>query len=200
MFPSTEQIAEVKVTSELATAEYGQVGDVTFVTKGGTNQYHGSLFEYFQNDALDATPDFANGKPKKRDNTFGGSFSGPVWIPKIYNGKDRTFFFFDWEGNRQHSAAPVTNNVPTAAMRGGRFLQSLRLIRFGRKLYQCGRHTTSQSADWHAIPWKSDPDEPDQSRFAEGPQHVLSPSQPAERQCPEHEQQLQHQRSSARHG
>jgi hypothetical protein len=121
MFPSTEQIAEVKVTSELAPAEYGQVGDVTFVTKGGTNQYHGSLFEYFQNDALDATPDFAHGKPKKRDNTFGGSFSGPVLIPKVYNGKDRTFFFFDLEGNRQHSASPVTNNVPTAAMRAGDF-------------------------------------------------------------------------------
>jgi hypothetical protein len=119
MFPSTEQVAEVKVTSQLATAEYGQVGDVTFITKGGTNDYHGSLFEYFQNDALDATPDFANGKPKKRDNTFGGSLSGPVWLPKIYDGKNKTFFFFDWEGNRQHSAAPITNNVPTQAMRNG---------------------------------------------------------------------------------
>jgi Carboxypeptidase regulatory-like domain/TonB-dependent Receptor Plug Domain len=119
MFPSTEQISQVKVTSQLATAEYGQVGDVTFITKSGTNEYHGSAFEYFQNDALDATPDFANGKPKKRDNTFGGSISGPVWLPKIYNGKNRTFFFFDWEGNRQHSAAPVTNNVPTQTMRNG---------------------------------------------------------------------------------
>lgn len=121
MFPSTEQIAEVKVTSELATAEYGQVGDITFITKSGTNQYHGSLFEYFQNDALDAIPDFATSKPKKRDNTFGGSLSGPVWLPKIYHGKDRTFFFFDWEGNRQHSSVPLTNNVPTAAMRAGDF-------------------------------------------------------------------------------
>ncbi len=121
MFPSTEQIAEVKVTSELATAEYGQVGDITFITKGGGNQYHGSLFEYLQNDALDATPDFADGKPKKRDNTFGGSLSGPVRLPKIYNGKDRTFFFFDWEGNRQRSAAPLTNDVPTTAMRAGDF-------------------------------------------------------------------------------
>ena len=100
MFPSTEQISEIKVTEQLAPAEYGQVGDVSFVGKGGTNQYHGSLFEYFQNDKLDAIPAFANGKPKKRANTFGGSIGGPVRLPK-FNGRDHTFFFFDWEGNRQ---------------------------------------------------------------------------------------------------
>jgi hypothetical protein len=121
MFPSTEQIAEIKVTSELAPAEYGQVGDISFIGKSGANQYHGSLFEYFQNDALDAIPPFANGKPKKRDNSYGGSFSGPVWLPKIYNGKDRTFFFVDYEGNRQRSATPITNSVPTSAMDSGNF-------------------------------------------------------------------------------
>lgn len=121
MFPSTEQIAEVKVTEQLAAAEYGQVGDVSFVGKSGTNQYHGSLFEYFQNDKLDAIPAFANGKPKKRANTFGGSIGGPVWIPKLFNGKDRTFFFFDWEGNRQRSASSIVDNVPTSAMRAGDF-------------------------------------------------------------------------------
>lgn len=121
MFPSSEQIQEIRVTSELAPAEYGQVGDVTFISKGGTNQLHGSAFEYFQNDKLDAIPAFANGKPKKRDNTFGGSIGGPVWLPKIYNGKNRTFFFFDYESNRQRSASPVTNNVPTPAMTSGDF-------------------------------------------------------------------------------
>ncbi len=160
MFPSTEEIAEVKVTSQLATAEYGQVGDVTFVTKGGTNRYHGSLFEYFQNDALDATPDFANGKPKKRDNTFGGSFSGPVWLPKIYNGKNRTFFFFDWEGNRQRGAAPVTNNVPTAAMRAGDFSSLCSSYDSAGNCTQCGRNTVAQSPDWRAVPWESDPEQP----------------------------------------
>jgi Carboxypeptidase regulatory-like domain/TonB dependent receptor-like, beta-barrel len=121
MFPSTEQIAEVKVTSQLASAEYGQVGDITFIGKTGTNRYHGSLFEYFQNDVLDATPTFANGKPKKRNNTFGGSLSGRVWLPKLYDGKDRTFFFVDYEGNRQRSATPVTNSVPTSALTSGNF-------------------------------------------------------------------------------
>jgi hypothetical protein len=120
MFPSTENIAEIKVTSQLAPAEYGQVGDISFVGKGGTNLFHGSLFEYFQNDALDAIPAFANGKPKKRDNTFGGSIGGPVILPH-YNGKDRTFFFFDWESNRQHSASAKTQSVPTPAMLQGDF-------------------------------------------------------------------------------
>jgi hypothetical protein len=118
MFPSTEQISEIKVTEQLAAAEYGQIGDVSFIGKSGTNQYHGSLFEYFQNDKLDAIPGFANGKPKKRANTFGGSIGGPVRLPK-FNGKDHTFFFFDWEGNRQRSATPITDSVPTSAMRSG---------------------------------------------------------------------------------
>ncbi len=120
MYPSTEAVAEVKVTSQLATAEYGQVGDVSFVGKGGTNEYHGSVFEYLQNDALDAIPAFANGKPKKRDNTFGGSIGGPVRLPG-YHGKNRTFFFFDYEGNRQRAASAQTQNVPTGAMLKGDF-------------------------------------------------------------------------------
>ncbi len=119
-FPSTEQVAEVKVTSQLAPAEYGQVGDVSFVGKGGSNSFHGSVFEYLQNDALDAIPAFDNGKPKKRDNTFGGSIGGPVILPH-YNGRNRTFFFFDWESNRQHSSSGITEDVPTPAMLKGDF-------------------------------------------------------------------------------
>ena len=120
MYPSTEAISEVKATTEVASAEYGAMSDVAFVTKGGSNHFHGSLFEYLQNDALDAIPAFATHKPKVRDNDFGGSIGGPVILPH-YNGKDRTFFFFDWESNRQHSAAAITQNVPTTAMRNGDF-------------------------------------------------------------------------------
>lgn len=119
MFPSTELVSQVKVTSELAPAEYGQVGDVTFTTKGGTNQFHGSLFEYLQNDAVNAIPKFANSIPKLDANTFGGSVGGPVWLPKLYKGTNRTFFFFDWESNRQRSANSVVNDVPTSQMRSG---------------------------------------------------------------------------------
>lgn len=120
MYPSTDGIAEVKVTTELAPAEYGQMGDISFIGKGGSNRYHGSLFEYLQNDALDAIPAFANGKPQKRANTFGGSIGGAVRLPH-YNGTDRTFFFFDWESTRQHSASAVTQSVPTQAMLNGDF-------------------------------------------------------------------------------
>jgi hypothetical protein len=114
MYPSTDGISEVKVTTELANAEQSQMGDISFIGKGGSNHFHGALFEYLQNDALDAIPAFANGKPPKRDNTFGGSIGGPIR-------KDRTFFFFDWESTRQHASSAVTQNVPTAAELTGDF-------------------------------------------------------------------------------
>ena len=94
------------------------MGDVTFTTKAGTSQFHGSLFEYFQNDALDADPYGFSGKAPKHFNTFGGSLGGPVRLPKIYDGK-RTFFFFDYEGNRRATASLQQFLVPTAADRAG---------------------------------------------------------------------------------
>src|SRR3984885_10016466 len=118
-YPSQEGISAVKVTSFNNSAEFSQVGDVTFTTKGGTNQYHGSLFEYLQNDALDANPYGFNGKAPKRFNTFGGSLGGPVTIPHLYHGHDKTFFFADYEGNRRTTAIAQQFLVPTAAERNG---------------------------------------------------------------------------------
>jgi len=118
-YPSQEGISAVKVTSFNNSAEFSQVGDVTFTTKGGTNQYHGSLFEYLQNDALDANPYGFNGKAQKRFNTFGGSLGGPVRIPHLYNGHDKTFFFADYEGNRRTTAIAQQFLVPTVAERNG---------------------------------------------------------------------------------
>jgi len=118
-YPSQEGISEVKVTSFNNSAEFSQVGDVTFTTKSGTNQYHGSLFEYLQNDMLDADPYGFNGKAPKHFNTFGGSLGGPLSIPHLYNGKDRTFFFFDYEGNRRSTAVAEQFLVPTQAERNG---------------------------------------------------------------------------------
>jgi hypothetical protein len=91
-YPSSEGIAELKVTGFNNSAEFSQVGDVRFTTKGGTNSLHGSLFEYLQNDVLDANVLNFTEKAPKRFNTFGGSVGGPLSIPKLYNGKDRTFF------------------------------------------------------------------------------------------------------------
>jgi len=118
-YPSMEGIAEMKVTAFNNNAEFAQIGDVTFVTKSGTNQLHGSAYEYFQNKVLDATILNFGYKAPKNFNTFGGSFGGPVTIPKLYNGKDRTFFFVDYEGNRKTLSYPQQLLVPTAAERAG---------------------------------------------------------------------------------
>ena len=118
-YPSQEGIAAVKVTAANNSAEFSQVGDVTFTTKSGSNNLHGSLFEYLQNDALDASPYGFNGKAPKKFNTFGGSLSGPLSIPHLYNGKNKSFFFFDYEGNRRSTAVAQQFLVPTAADRSG---------------------------------------------------------------------------------
>ena len=118
-YPSSEGIAELKVTAFNNNAEFSQVGDVTFTTKAGTNNIHGSLFEYLQNDALDARVLNFNEKAPKRFNTFGGSLGGPVRIPKLYSGKDKTFFFFDYEGNRKVTSQAEQYLVPTMAQRNG---------------------------------------------------------------------------------
>jgi TonB dependent receptor len=118
-YPSQEGIAAVRVTSFNNSAEFSQVGDVTFTTKSGTNQYHGSVFEYLQNQALDANPYGFSGKAPKKFNTFGFSLGGPVRIPHLYNGRDKTFFFADYEGNRRTTAVAQQFEVPTQAERNG---------------------------------------------------------------------------------
>jgi hypothetical protein len=118
-YPSSEGLAELKVTAFNNSAEFSQVADVTFITKSGTNLLHGSLFEYLQNDALDATILNFTSKAPKRFNTFGGSLGGPVTIPHLYSGKDKTFFFLDYEGNRRRTSVPEQYLVPTQAQVGG---------------------------------------------------------------------------------
>jgi Carboxypeptidase regulatory-like domain len=118
-YPSQEGIAAVKVTAFNNSAEFSQVGDVTFTTKSGTNQFHGSVFEYLQNQALDADPYGFSGKAPKKFNTFGFSVGGPVTIPHLYNGHDKTFFFADYEGNRRTTAVAQQFEVPTLAERNG---------------------------------------------------------------------------------
>jgi hypothetical protein len=117
-YPSQEGIAAVKVTAFNNSAEFSQVGDVTFTTKTGTNKLHGSVFEYLQNDALDANPYGFSGKAPKHFNTFGGSLGGPVAIPHLYDGRN-TFFFFDYEGNRRATATLQQFLVPSVADRTG---------------------------------------------------------------------------------
>ena len=122
--PSVEMIEEFSLQTSNFSAEFGQVagGMFTFATRSGTNKFHGSLYEYFNNEALDARKPFVNTKPISRKHDFGFSLSGPIWIPKVYNGRNKTFFFINWEEFRTDiSALGAVNTVPTDAYRNGDF-------------------------------------------------------------------------------
>ena len=120
-FPSTESLAEIKVQGVGNAAEYGQVGDITTVSKSGTNQFHGDLFWYSQNRALNALAYGQQTKTQLVANDFGVSAGGPVVIPHVYNGHDKTFFYGTYEGFRYPRQATIQNEVPTQAERNGDF-------------------------------------------------------------------------------
>ena len=107
--PSLEAITEFTVDTNGFKAEYGQAGGgvMTFVSKSGTNEIHGTAFNFLRNDALDAARFFTNSNSQRkaiyRQNDFGASVGGPIWIPKIYNGKNKSFFFFAYEGFRNRA-------------------------------------------------------------------------------------------------
>src|SRR5262249_12157653 len=125
--PSVEALQEFKVTTSTVPAEFGRTtgGVESFTTKSGTNSFHGTAFDIFRNDALNANEWFNNfhGFPRDIDkkNDYGGSLGGPVWIPKVYNGRDKTFFFFSWEQYRQREGQTALSTVPTDAERQGDF-------------------------------------------------------------------------------
>jgi hypothetical protein len=118
-FPSAESIAEIKVQGIGSPAEFEQPGDVTTITKGGSNTLHGSGFWYTQNTALNALPYGAVTKPTQIANDFGGSLGGPVVIPHLYNGQNKSFFFGDYEGFRLPRTSTIEETVPTQAMKSG---------------------------------------------------------------------------------
>src|SRR5450755_1441262 len=121
MNPSSELISEFKVTQFNNNAEFSQIGDVTISTKSGSDQFHGSVFEYLQNDAFDAEVWNSGDKPHKAYNTFGASLGGPLAIPKLMHGRSKTFFFADFEANRRRFSTPLFLFVPSQAMRQGDF-------------------------------------------------------------------------------
>ncbi len=123
--PSLESVGEFRVLTSGASAEFGGNSGafVNVVTRRGTNDLHGSLFEFLRNDKLDARNFFdvtGRSAPNKR-NQFGFVFTGPVVLPKLYHGKDKTFFMFSWEWQRQRNGATSTALVPTAQERAGDF-------------------------------------------------------------------------------
>ena len=114
--PSIDAIAEVKVETNLYSAENGRTagGVINIITKSGANAYHGSGFEFLRTDKLNEKDYFAITKPKLSQNNFGGSFGGPIV-------KDKTFFFVDYEGYRLTQGVANLLTVPTAKMRAGNF-------------------------------------------------------------------------------
>jgi hypothetical protein len=123
-FPSTESIAELRADGALNNAEFGQPGEITIISKGGTNTIHGSAFWYHQNAAFDAIPytfPTTTTKPKLIGNTYGGSFGGPVVIPRLYDGHNKTFIFGAYEGWRHPSQKTKLYKVPSTLMKKGDF-------------------------------------------------------------------------------
>lgn len=126
--PSVDMIQEFSLQTSNFAAEYGQIGGglYNFTTKSGTNNLHGTAYEYFTNEAMNASAPYTHADPRSRKNDFGGTIGGPVWIPKVYDGRNKTFFFFNIEVYRNTvNTAGSFQTLPTALMRGGNFSQIL---------------------------------------------------------------------------
>ena len=123
--PNLDALQEFKMQTNNFSAEYGQLagGVMNMVLKSGSNRVHGSLFEFLRNDLFDARNFFDQQKSRLRQNQFGGLLSGPLSIPKLYNGHDRTFFLFSWESYRQVQGRPTLGVVPSVAQLAGDFSQ-----------------------------------------------------------------------------
>ena len=122
--PGPDSIAEFKVITNSFDAEYGHTTGalITFVTKSGTNSVHGNLFHFLRNNELDSRGAILAAPTVNRQNDFGATIGGPVSIPKVYSGRDRTFFFAGFEGFTFRGGPPGTyQTLPTAAMQQGNF-------------------------------------------------------------------------------
>jgi hypothetical protein len=122
--PGLDSIQEFHVEVNSSSAKYARPTNITLTTKNGTNQIHGSLFETNRDygyGVARARDNFTNTAAKLIRNEFGGTVGGPVWIPKLYNGKNRSFWFFSYEGFKLRTGSFGNYRVPTLAMRNGDF-------------------------------------------------------------------------------
>ncbi|MFN0167023.1 MAG: TonB-dependent receptor plug domain-containing protein [Bryobacteraceae bacterium] len=120
--PPIEAVEEFKLQNALYPAEFGMgVGQVSIAMKSGTNQVHGSLFDFLRNDKLQKFHPRFHTKTPLKQNQFGGVVGGPVYIPKLYDGRNRTFFFGSYQGGRRVIGSVGVAQVPTAAEKSGDF-------------------------------------------------------------------------------
>ena len=130
IYPPIDLVQEYKVQTSNLPAEFGNTagGVINVVTKSGSNDVHGSLYEFVRNDDFDANNFYSNAAGQSRApirfNQFGGTFGGPVYIPKIYDGRNKTFFFVSYEALRWTRAYTTSGTLPTALQRSGDFSQT----------------------------------------------------------------------------
>jgi hypothetical protein len=130
---SIDALQEFSVVQSPYSAEYNRGGAFfNATTKPGTNRYHGVLFEFLRNDALDARNYFSLTRQRQKRNQFGGNLGGPITIPHLYHGRDRSFFFFNYEGQRLRTGLVNNIIVPSDARRTGNFSD---LLGSGRVIY-----------------------------------------------------------------
>jgi hypothetical protein len=132
--PAVDAIGEFKLEVGSLSSEFGRSGGsmTNIVVKSGTNQVHGTLYEFFRNSKLDANQYFARGQGRPLAafgaNTYGFAVGGPVWIPKLVDGRNRTFWFVNFEGSKEGNAIDFVGSTPTARMRAGDFSEVPQVI------------------------------------------------------------------------
>ncbi|MCU1336095.1 MAG: Cna B-type protein [Bryobacterales bacterium] len=141
--PSVDSIQEFAVQTSNFAAEYGKAGGGVFLVtmKSGTNQFHGTAYDYMVNEILNANTALqGTARPRARRNDYGFTTGGPVWIPKVYDGHNRSFFFFNFEQFRERVGLNTPVTVPTAAYRIGDFTTALtaRTVTVNGKSYREG--------------------------------------------------------------
>jgi hypothetical protein len=139
--PTVEGVEEFRIQTNSYSAEYGRSGGgvLTIATKSGTNELHGSLFDFLRNSRMDANNFFANRAGRRlgtfQRNEFGASVGGPILIPKLYDGRNKTFFFNAYEGRRQRSQALAQFTLPTDLELAGDFSRTLNAQGAVRTIY-----------------------------------------------------------------
>jgi len=128
--PSPDAVQEFSIQTSVPSARYGWASGVVEVsTRSGTNALHGSLYEFLRNDKLDARSFFLPTRSKRKRNQYGVAAGGPVLLPKIYDGRDKTFWFVNFEQQKEPLSVPVSVFVPTDQQLRGDFSQAGRVIR-----------------------------------------------------------------------
>src|SRR3984885_1111093 len=123
---SIDALQEFSVEQNSYSAEFsGGGGTFNSTTKSGTNKFHGDLFEFLRNEKLDARNFFALQRNELKRNQFGATLGVPILVPKLYNGRDKTFFFLSYEGERQLQGNVTVTPVPTLAQRNGNFSKNI---------------------------------------------------------------------------